>query len=162
MPTVLFVCTANQGRSPIAEAIFRKLLNERSPDAEDWRVNSAGTWAQSGKPAASGSRILMADRGMDLSRHRSRPVTARLLAASDLIITMEAGQKESICIEFPEAAHKVFLLSEMVGDEMDISDPIQATWNEYVEITDAIQSYLERGFDRICQLAAEESRRTID
>jgi|WetSurMetagenome_2_1015567.scaffolds.fasta_scaffold124231_2 protein-tyrosine phosphatase len=158
MPSVLFVCTANQGRSPIAEAIFRRLINEKLINNQDWRIGSAGTWAQPGKPAASGARILMADRGMDISRHRSRPVTLKLITSSDLILTMESGQKESLHIEFASATNKVFLLSEMTGEVIDVQDPINGTLTDYQDVADCIQDLVEHGFEKICDMAIKNEQ----
>jgi protein-tyrosine-phosphatase len=153
MPSVLFVCTANQGRSPIAEVIFRRIINEKVSNAQDWRIGSAGTWAQPGKPAASGARIMMADRGMDISHHRSRPVTLKLITSSDLILTMESGQKESMRVEFSSDSNKIFLLSEMAGEEIDVQDPINGTLTDYQEVADCIQYLVEQGFEKICATA---------
>jgi protein-tyrosine phosphatase len=62
--------------------------------------------------------------GLDTSGHRSRRVTGEMMADFDLILTMEAGHKEALLVEFPELAGRIYMLSEMVGDRRDIADPI--------------------------------------
>ena len=112
MPVVLFICTANRFRSPIAEACFRQELVTRQLDA-GCQVSSAGTWTTDGMPATqsaiSGARYL----GLNIAGHRSRIVNAELMGEADLIIVMEQGQKEALQAEFPRNAHKVHLLSEV-------------------------------------------------
>src|SRR5438105_3004745 len=105
MPSILFVCTANQIRSPIAAALFKDMLIN-SGQAEGWRVESAGTWAQDGLPASGAAQRVMRELNIDLSQHRSRCVTRDLLAGFDLILVMEHGHKEALCVEFPAVADR--------------------------------------------------------
>ena len=91
MPSILFVCTANQTRSPIAAVLFTCLLRE-SGQLAGWRIESAGTWAIDGLPAGRRAQRTMYDMRLDLSKHRTRCVTAEMLAAFDLILVMEAGR----------------------------------------------------------------------
>ena len=69
MPSVLFVCTAKVCRSPMAEGLFRARLGE---DAGRWRVESAGTWARNGDPAASRAQLVLQERGIDLPTLQGR------------------------------------------------------------------------------------------
>ncbi len=156
MANVLFICTANICRSPMAMAIFRHKLNES--EYKDWKVASAGTWARPGHPAPEFGRRLMSSIGMDISRHRSRVVTAELLDGADLILTMEQGHKEALRAEFPGAARRVFLLTEMVGYEQSIQDPYGASFEEWRETAKEIGMYIDQGFDRIVELAEEGAR----
>lgn len=123
MPAILFVCTANICRSPLAVAIFQKIISER-PDAADWRIESAGTWGMDGESAAEGSIRVIEERGGDLRSHRARTVTRQLIKQFDLILTMEAGHKEALRHEYPEARSRIYQVSEMKGHRYDISDPI--------------------------------------
>jgi protein-tyrosine phosphatase len=123
MPSILFVCTGNQFRSPIAAEAFRGQL-ERDGRAAGWIVNSAGTWTTPGQPplriALEAARAL----GLDLSRHATRLVDAELLKETDLALVMESGHKESLLVEFPFMRGKVDLLTEMLeGFAYDIPDP---------------------------------------
>jgi len=153
MPAVLFVCTANICRSPMAVGIFNKILEEKNP-ADEWRVESAGTWGLDREPAAAGSLAVMNNKGIDISEHRARSVNQELLQAFDLILTMESGQKESMRMEFPESSDRIFLLSEMVDQKQDVDDPYGGAFLEYEHAAEEIEEYLLDGFDTIIYRAA--------
>ena len=92
---VLFVCTGNICRSPMAEGMARARIDERYPNrAGEIAVSSAGIAGLDGERANMGAVVTMRDRGVDIAAHRARSVTAELLAASDLVLTMEARQAE--------------------------------------------------------------------
>ena len=99
MPALLFVCTANICRSPMAEAMFKQILEDRDTSGE-WIVASAGTWGLDGAPAAAGSQAAMNAKGIDISNHSARSVDQEILQSFDLILTMENGHKESLQMEF--------------------------------------------------------------
>lgn len=149
MNSVIFICTANICRSPMATGLFRKIVG----DTPEWRVESAGTWSIENQPAAIFSQEVLASRGIDISDHRSRSVSRELLAQFDLILTMEAGHKEALKIEFPEIAHRVYMLSEMVGAKYDITDPMGSSIDEFELTAVELEQIFERGLPKIKQLA---------
>ena len=153
MPAVLFVCTGNLYRSPISAAIFNAMLKQERAGASAWRVESAGTWAQANQPAPPEVLQVMAKRGLDLKSHRSRMVSAEILAGFDLILTMESGQKEALWIEFPQFAGRVFMLSEMAGTRVTINDPVDRSVDGITEVAQEIEDWLEMGKNHIIQLA---------
>lgn len=157
MPSILFVCTANQIRSPFAQALFAKKL-EQAANQDGWRVESAGTWAKDGQPATNLAQSLARQRGLDLSTHKARVVTREVLAPFNLILTMEHGQREALMVEFPDLAGRIFLLSQMVGMEYEVKDPIGRGADDYLDTFDHIDEILTRGFKRICMLAANNDR----
>jgi protein-tyrosine-phosphatase len=153
MPSVLFVCTANICRSPMAEALWRIRLG----DAAGWRVESAGTWAMDGQPAARYAQQVIQQRGSDLSQHRSRVVDKELLESFRLILVMEQGHKEALRFEFPAIASRVYLLSEMEDESQDIHDPVGGSMLDFEEAARELDCILEKGSEKIRRLAGERS-----
>ncbi|HUF38758.1 MAG TPA: low molecular weight protein arginine phosphatase [Anaerolineales bacterium] len=150
MPKILFICTANICRSPMAAAMFERLVQDkRLPGA--WTVASAGTWARDGMPASENGTELMQSWGMDTRDHRSRIVSREILESADLILTMEKSHKEALRAEFSELAGKVFLLSEMAGGDMDIRDPYGGPMKEYEDTAREIAGFIEHGLPAILQ-----------
>jgi protein-tyrosine-phosphatase len=138
----------------MAMALFReKVKNEALP----WRVESAGTWAGAGDPAARLSQYLLLEKGIDLASHRSQAVSRELLANFNLILVMEEGHKEALQIEFPESAGKIFMLSEMIGQRYNIQDPVGKSSADYKDVIAEIEYILTRGWERIQQLAQDQS-----
>ena len=153
MPSVLFICTANQFRSPIAESYLKEKL-KLSGLLEDWQVSSAGTWATKGQPAHPLAVKAATGIGLDLSEHRSKPITVGLLERSDLVIVMENDHKESLQTEFPDSQSKVILLTELVGETMsNVPDPVVDKNFNPVEVTDMICHILDDGFYNLVALA---------
>lgn len=152
MPSVLFVCTANICRSPMAEAMFKQILDDRNAPGE-WIIESAGTWGLDGQPAASGSQSVMKSKGIDISAHRARSVNKDLIDSFNLILTMESGHKESLRMEFSDASAHIYMLSEMINQNVDIDDPYGGVYAEYVQAAEEIEEYLSKGYDAIIQKA---------
>jgi tRNA threonylcarbamoyl adenosine modification protein (Sua5/YciO/YrdC/YwlC family) len=128
---LLFVCTGNLCRSPLAAALAR-----RDRPARGWAVLSAGTSADSGRPATPETVEAGRVRGLDLTRHRSRPLTPTLLDRADAVFVMEGAQRRSILEFVPGAAEKVRLL-DPAG--RDVPDP----YGRGAEAYDAVARMLE-------------------
>src|SRR5207244_4000847 len=121
---VLFVCTGNICRSPIAEGIFRRLIGNR----KDIEVASAGVHAVCGQPPSLYAVQVCAEDGTDISGVRSQPLTAALVDQATHIFAMTGAHLESIQTLFPQTAEKTFLLREFEepGTTVwrDVPDPI--------------------------------------
>ena len=153
MISVLFVCTGNQYRSPIAAEAFRAQLI-RDERAAQWRVSSAGTWTSSGRQAPSAAVELARAFGVDIDGHMTRMLDAKMLKDADLVFVMEQGHKESIEVEFPFAKKKLYLLSEVAdGLAYDIPDPAGSTYGETREIVRDLVMMIRAGCGNIYKIA---------
>jgi len=151
--SVLMVCTANRVRSPMAEALLKELVAADSP-SDAWRIESAGTWAVEGLPAMPRTEAVLAERGIDISAHASRPIEECDMASFNLVLVMETGHREAVIREFPEIAGRVYLISEMAGMNDDVHDPVAGTLADYRRTADGLHRILAAGMSRIRQLAA--------
>jgi len=133
--------------------LLRKMLEVRQVDGE-WQVESAGTWGLDGDSAAAGSQAVVNNLDIDISEHRARRVNYDMLSSYNLVLTMESGHKEALCVEFPDISDRIYMLSEMAGEKNDVDDPYGGAYSGYEQAAEDIQSYLEVGFDRIIQLAS--------
>jgi protein-tyrosine phosphatase len=128
MPSVLFVCTANLYRSPLAAAFFQRILLEN--EHHRWIVDSAGTWTQAGLPPMLDAVRLARKYGSDIKHYRSKQVDDELLARFNLILGMEMGHKEALQVEFPGLRDRIHSFSEAVDNRRyDIPDPFDAQGN---------------------------------
>ena len=152
MKTILFVCTGNICRSPMAMGLLRERLREEGLEGDYYRVHSAGVWGLKSQPPTTYSRQMMAQRGIDISDHRSHDLTAEDVEEADLILTMERGQAEAIRLEFPQHAHKVYLLSQMIGRQYEIRDPYGGSLHEYRRCAAEIERLIGEGYPRMMEL----------
>ncbi len=141
-PMLLFVCTGNTCRSPMAEAFARKLLAERlgcTPDALEEHgiiVSSAGVAAASGLTASPEALQAVARMGIDLQHHQSQPLSESLVRCADAIYVMTHSHREEILRRWPSAAPRVFLLHP---EGKDIFDPIGGSPDEYQACAEEIE-----------------------
>ncbi len=144
--TILFVCSGNTCRSPMAEAIARRYLAERLsilPQDLEKRgisVTSAGSFAMPGSPAAPQAVEALRAMGLDLSRHRSRPLSVELIHQADFIYTMSRSHANAVSSLVPGAAAKVSALDP----ERDIDDPIGGDLSLYTQVADQLKNLIEK------------------
>jgi protein-tyrosine phosphatase len=153
MPSILFICTANQFRSPLAAACLLDAFQVARP-AGVWIVESAGTWTKAGMPAPEISRQIASELGLSgLEDHRTRQVDQELLSQFDLSIVMEAGHKEALRIEFPSIKKRIYMLSEVVEDaRFDIPDPAASDVDPN-EVAIELKMLIGKGVNNIIHLA---------
>ena len=136
----------------MAHALFQSKIGSKSAH-QGWVVDSAGTWAARGTPASTYAQEVMQSWGLDISAHRSKPVTLELVQTADLVLTMERNHKEALRAEFPEFSERILMLSEMVGKEANIDDPIGGSLDDYEATARELDSLLNNGFKKILRLA---------
>src|SRR5437899_4802361 len=108
MKTILFVCTGNVCRSPMAEGIFRQAIQDRG----DYRVMSAGLGAMEGQPPSAYAVQALKELGIDISGLRSRMLTAEMVQQADFIFGMTHSHIDTVMLLYPQAGEKTFLLRE--------------------------------------------------
>ncbi|MGH7980758.1 MAG: RpiB/LacA/LacB family sugar-phosphate isomerase, partial [Limisphaerales bacterium] len=138
MKTILFICTGNVCRSPMAEGLFRKAARDGG-----FRILSAGLGAVDGQPPTPHSVSAMRELGIDISGQRSRALTAEIVRQSDYIFGMTHAHVDTVSLLYPGSADKTFLLREfddfVPSYEKDIPDPIGCPYDIYVQCRDQIE-----------------------
>jgi protein-tyrosine-phosphatase len=151
LKTILFVCSGNTCRSPLAEGIAKKVLSEGV--RFDAQVVSAGTSAPDGSPASGWAIQVAKAQSLDLSKHRARLLTKSLLKDADLVVVMGAKHREMVGVIEPPALAYTYLLAEFSDEDGDIADPMGGGREMY-----------ERTYARIyeCVKSMKEKLKTFD
>ena len=140
--TVLMVCSGNTCRSPMAEALLKKVWEDLGAPYPI-EVRSAGVSAMPGFPASWEAVEVMARKGIDISAHISRPVEYEDIENADLVITMTEAHKSMLLFGYPEFATKIYTLSEMLGEFWgDVIDPFGQGLEAYERTADFLEDSL--------------------
>ena len=144
---VLFVCTGNICRSPLAEALLRRAVEQRGLDVT---VGSAGTGAWEGAPASEGAYLVGLEHGLDLSAHRARLLSRDLVEMSDLVLTMARHHRARV--DELGGGGRVQVLGEYAGmaaADAEVGDPFggdleiyRETFRQLAQLIDAVAQRL--------------------
>lgn len=164
---LLFVCSGNTCRSPIAEGIFKQMLQTSSFANNEIEIHSAGLFAINDEPASKLAIDVMKEAGIDISSHKSLRLTKGMLEKSDLILTMSNTHLESIYKQWPiDSQKKVFLLKAFAENistteaapnynyskiELNIKDPFGGTKSDYELCLKTIKEELQKRFQPIIE-----------
>ena len=137
---LLFVCSGNTCRSPMAE----RLMSALSGPDRTWTIRSAGISALEGVPASAGAEAALRERGLSAAGHRAHLLTAEDVGRADCIVTMTRDHRRAIIAGFPEAAAKTHTLHSFGTSrkEADVLDPFGGSIDTYRITRDEIASAL--------------------
>lgn len=147
MLRLLFVCTGNTCRSPMAEALFRSELINKPPPLQV-KASSAGLKARTGDKASPDACKLLLSEGIEyLKNHRAVRVNGEIIAGSDLILVMTKDQKSLLLQKYPRAQGKTFVLKEYVfpkAGKFDIPDPLDLGMEKYRQVLKEIRTCITK------------------
>lgn len=144
MKKILFICTGNTCRSPMAEA----LLKHKKKDIE---VQSAGLFAFQGGPTSKHTVEVLKEKGI-LCEHRSQQVNQNLLEWADVVLTMTEHHKASLHADFPNYANKIHTLKQFVGADGgggDVVDPFGGTLEAYRYTLAELEPLMDKLIEKI-------------
>lgn len=144
---ILFVCTGNTCRSPMAEGLLKDMAEKRGIELD---VTSAGTFAFDGQEVSEEAVEVMKEENIDIATHRARIIHRDLVESAHLILTMSRSHKRELLKKYDFIRDKVYTLKEYAyGREEDISDPygrgISAYRRAKEEIKEALKEIIDKG-----------------
>lgn len=151
MKRIVFVCTGNICRSPMAEGLLRHKW--AASGREDLIVTSMGVSGLDNDPATDFAKAVCLEHGFDISRHRSRSIAGDELKAADLILCMEPVHREFVKTFFPWYQNKIFLLGawpEKETRKSGIEDPVGGSLEMYRKTFSVIETHIDRILPLLC------------
>lgn len=140
MDNIVFICTGNTCRSPMAEGFFKNMGGEQKTGL---KAQSAGIFTQDGLSSSQNAMVATKELGIDISNHKSKQITKDMLNDAKYIVCMTGAHYDKIVDMCPQVEDKVFTLAQT-----DISDPFGSDIQTYrdcaMQIKEAVQSIIER------------------
>jgi len=146
---VVFVCTGNTCRSPMAAAMATQIFAEAGLAAE---VLSAGVNAMHNQPASRHAVTVMKEGGLCLLSHRAAIVSGEMLEAAALVLTMTGSHRAVLLSDYPAARGKIFTLAEYVSDDTNVADPFGGSVDVYRNCAAQIRAMLVLVAERLGEL----------
>jgi len=144
---ILFVCSGNTCRSPLAEGIARKIFTERLKSPVN--VFSAGSSAFEGMPASADAIRVASRNSVDITAHQSRLLNLKAVKDADLIVTMGQKHKATVGVLEPGALEYTVMLTDFCDESGDVPDPIGGGIEVYVSAYDLIRKCVEQMAGRL-------------
>ncbi len=146
--SILFVCTGNVCRSPMAAALFNAKAHDLGDD-QTYTAISAGTWALENQPASGHALTVMAERALDLTAHRGQTITREMLEQAAVVIVMTRSHRDALASEFPTVRFKIHLMSELIDRTFDVADPYGGALAEYQDCAASLENLIDLGYEKI-------------
>lgn len=143
---ILFVCTGNTCRSPMAELIMRDIAEDEGLSVD---VDSAGIFAANGAQISMQAAAELKERGIDAYAKRSKRVTEEMVEGADLVLCMGDGHRRMLVESYPKEADKIKTLAEYVGESRDVKDPYGGDYDTYRRCADRIEGLVDKLIKKI-------------
>ena len=161
MLRVLFVCSGNTCRSPMAQLLLQQAIIEKGW-SEEIQVVSAGVCAAVGEPVSEGARLAMQRRGIDALSHSARLLDGALVDQASLILVMTKGHAAAVGNLYPSGKDKTYTLAQFCNLAMDVQDPFGGDEVLYEQCAAQLAGLIDRLLPRLIVLLKEEKDETGD